>query len=711
MGPSTPAEATMLEHLFRPRSVALVGASDRSSWSRATYANIAAVGFTGKVHLVSRHGGTVHGQAAATSCRAIGEPVDAALLLLPAQVLTEALQDVAAAGIRSAVVLTSGFAELGENGARLQNELAATAMSLGITLLGPNCMGFMDVAGKTALWAGALRAPIFAGNVSVVSQSGAIASMIVHLCYQQGVGVGYLISTGNEACLDVGRVLSFLVDDPGTRVIALFSESIRDPKSFRHAAERAFAAGKPVVVLKVGRSETTAKVAQSHTGALVGDDRIFDAACRQLGIIRVESIEQLVLTADLMSKIGTVRGTGVGLVSFSGGICEIAADCAAAESIALPAFAETTVTALREVLPAYGTPSNPLDITGAVITDTSLFEKTLAIVGKDPRLSLLACVFEVPASIADKQPLYVQLVESIGRGIALAKIPAILISHTMKPVTDLSRELIAAAKLPYVASGVHLGMTAIAKALSWNEKRTRRAPAAAIPQATKSPVASMPASESEALQHLAAFGVPIVPAVLARTEPEALEAARDFGGSVAMKIASPDIAHKSDIGGVVLDVAGEKAVVDAYRKIHAAVRHARPDAVLSGIAVSPMRRGGLELFVGIKQDHQWGYALAVGLGGVWIEALQDTCLRLLPLERQDVLEMLGELRGAKLLEGYRGMPAVDLETLADAITRIGAAALALGDEFEALEVNPLFAMGNKVEALDALVVGKKMREN
>ncbi|MBI4294186.1 MAG: acetate--CoA ligase family protein [Betaproteobacteria bacterium] len=707
MDPSTPADPKALARLFRPRSVVLVGASDRSSWSRTAYDNIAAVGFDGKVHLVSRHGGTVHGQAAATSCRAIGEPVDAALLLLPAQALTEALQDVAAAGIRSAVVLTSGFAELGAEGARLQDELAATAMSLGITVLGPNCMGFMNFAAKTALWAGALRAPIFAGKVSIASQSGAIASMIVHLCYQQGVGVGYLISTGNEACLDVGRVIDFLVDDPGTQVIALFSESIRDPISFRHAAERAFAAGKPVVVLKVGRSETTARVAQSHTGALVGDDRIFEAACRQLGIIRVDSIEELVLTADLMSKLGKLRGSGVGLVSFSGGICEIAADCAAAEEISLPAFAEPTVAALHEVLPSYGTPSNPLDITGAVITDTSLFEKTLAIVGKDPALSLLACVFEVPASVPDKQPIYIKLVESIGRGIASAKIPAIMISHTMKPVTDVSRELIAAANLPYVASGVDLGMRAIARAIAWNQKRSRPCIGVAMQPANASTVTSIPASEAEALRHLAAFGVPIVPTVLARTEQEALDAARAFVSSVAMKIASADIAHKSDIGGVVLDVAGEEATLDAYRRIHAAVRQARPDAAVSGIAISPMRRSSLELFVGVKRDPQWGYALAVGLGGVWIEALQDTSLRLLPLDRHEVLEMLGELRAATLLKGYRGMPAVDIELLADVITRIGDAALALGDHLETLEVNPLLARGDKVEALDALVVGKR----
>ena len=707
MGTWVSADPRVLEGLFRPRSVALVGASDRSSWSRSAYANIVSVGFGGRLHVVSRNGGTVHGQPAATSCRAIGEPVDAALLLLPANALTEALQDAAAAGIRNAVVLTSGFAELGAEGARLQSELAATALSLGVTLLGPNCMGFMNLTEKTALWAGTPRAPLSAGNVSIVSQSGAIASMIVHLCHQQGVGIAYLVSTGNEACLDVGRVINFLADDAATRVIALFSESIRDPETFRHAAERAFAAGKCIVVLKVGRSETTARVAQSHTGALVGDDRIFGAACRQLGMIRVDSIEELVLTADIMCKVGSIRGKGVGVVSFSGGICEIAGDRAAAEKVTLPAFAETTVAALREVLPSYGTPSNPLDITGAAVIDTDLFEKTLTVVAKDPGISLLACVFEVPATPHDKQPLYVKSVQSIGRGLASAAIPAILISHTMKPVTDISRELIAERRLPYVASGVDLGMKAIGHALSWNEKRSRPGPRAGARAQGAAADASIPDSEAATLRHLAAYGVPVIPTVMARTEEEAAEAARAFGGNVAMKIASPDIAHKSDIGGVLLDVAGDEAVRDAFRRIHAAVKKSRPDAALSGIAVSPMRRGGLELYVGVRHDPHWGYALAVGLGGVWIEALQDTSIRLLPLGPEGVIEMLGELRAARLLGGYRGMPAVELRTLAAAIARIGDAALAFGSVLEALEVNPLFVLGDQVEALDALAVRKR----
>ncbi|MBI2961960.1 MAG: acetate--CoA ligase family protein, partial [Betaproteobacteria bacterium] len=454
------------------------------------------------------------------------------------------------------------------------------------------------------------------------------------------------------------------------------------------------------------RSETTAKVAQTHTGALVGDDRIFGAACRQLGIIRVESIEELVLSADLMSKIGTVRGAGVGLVSFSGGICEIGADRAADEGVDLPAFAASTVNELRAVLPSYGTAANPLDVTGAVITDTSLFETALAIVGKDPTISLLACVFEVPASEYDKQPVYVNLVQSIGRGLAAAKIPAILISHTLKPVTDVSRELIAAGSLPYVASGVDLGLKAIAHALAWNERRMRPVPEAAAKVMPAQ--ASIPASETEALRYLAAFGVPVVPSVLARTEKEALEAARKFGGSVAMKIASPDIAHKSDIGGVVLGVTGEEAILEAYRKIYAAVQSARPDAALAGIAVSPMRRGGLELFIGVKRDPQWGCALAVGLGGVWIEALADTSLRLLPVAAQDVREMLAELRAAEILKGYRGMPAADLDALARVIARIGNAALALGDDLDSLEVNPLFVAGKAIEALDALALSKRI---
>ncbi len=693
-----------LKPLFKPRSLVFIGASDRSRWSRTAYENLKSIGFEGTLHLVNRRGGTAHGQTVARSCRELETPADTALLMVPAEGVVESLKDVASAGIRNAAVVSSGFAELGGDGSRLQDAMTAAARSLGICLLGPNCMGFLNFAGRSACWTGSIRTPALAGSIGVVSQSGAVANYVAHFAHQQGIGLSCLVSTGNEACLDLAGVANFLVDDPSTKVVAIFAESIRDPAAFKIVAGRAMRAAKPIVILKVGRSEIAARSAQSHTGALVGDDKVFDGACRQLGLIRVGSVEELVITAGLLAKVGVLGGDGVGIVSISGGMSELMADRADSERVRLPRLSEATVRELKAVLPSYGTPSNPLDITGAAIMKPALFEQTLKIFSRDPSLSLLACLFDVPTGYNnDWADLYLESVASISRALTSSGIPSVLISHTVKPVSDQSRTLIAA-DLAYVPGGLEFGIQAIRNAVNWSRK-CRLAQGASERRSIPAPgTSAVPRSEREALKYLFGFGVPVIPSVLVRTEQQAVEAAGKFGEAVALKIASPDIAHKSDIGGVVLNVAGADAVAVAFRAIQDSVLRSHPQAHVEGILVSPMRRDGIEVFVGVKRDPHWGPVIAVGLGGVWIEALKDFSLRALPVEHDDVLEMLAELRGAKLFQGYRGSPGVDLSSLAEIIVRIGDAALALGPELETFEVNPLFARGRHIEALDALAV-------
>ena len=386
-----------LESLFRARSVVLVGATDRSIWSGAAFANFARLGFTGRVHVVNRKGGTVHGLAAATSCRDIGEAVDAALLMVPEAAIPEAFADMNAAGIRNAVMLTSGFAEVGAEGAARQAALLAEARAQGVTLLGPNCLGFINYADRVPIWTTQPPLPVLrGGSIGVVSQSGATAGFVAAFAHRQGIGLSHQVSTGNEADVNVARVVDFLVDDPATTVIGLFLETVHDAGTLAAAARRALAAGKPIVAIKIGASANAARAAEAHTGSLVGDDRVFEAACRQLGIIRVPSIEALVFTAGLLAKTGAVRRRGLGLVSISGGVCEMAADQAEAAGVAVPALAPATVAALRAVLPAFGTPNNPLDVTGGAMLDPPLFERSLAPLGADPSLGMLACFMDLP---------------------------------------------------------------------------------------------------------------------------------------------------------------------------------------------------------------------------------------------------------------------------------------------------------------------------
>jgi acyl-CoA synthetase (NDP forming) len=293
-----------LSTMLRPRSIALVGATDRSTWSKATFTNLTTRKYNGEVHLVARRGGTVHGRPAATSCAAIGKPIDLALLMVPVNAIEDAMADLGAASVRNAAILTSGFAESSHDGAAQQTKLAETARRFGIALLGPNCLGFVNFLDDVPLWTGAIRAPSQPGTIAVISQSGATGGFIASLAQQQEIGLSHLISTGNEADLDGATFADYLLDDERVHAVAMFIETIRDPHHFAAVAQKARRARKPIVVLKVGLSDVTARSAQAHTGSLVGDDRAFDGICRQFGIVRVNSIEDLLFTADIIARTG-----------------------------------------------------------------------------------------------------------------------------------------------------------------------------------------------------------------------------------------------------------------------------------------------------------------------------------------------------------------------------------------------------------------------
>jgi acyl-CoA synthetase (NDP forming) len=685
-----------LDGLFRARSVALVGATDRSVWSTAAFANFARIGFPGQVHVVNRKGGQVHGLPAATSCAAIGAPVDAALVMVPEAAIPEAFADLNAAGIRNAVVLTSGFAEVGAEGAARQAKLLASAQAEGVTLLGPNCLGFINYAARVPIWTTQPPLPVVpGGRIGIVSQSGATAGFIAAYANRMGVGLSLQVSTGNEADVTIARVVDFLVDDPDTSVIGAFLETVNDAATLAAAARRALAAGKPIIAIKIGASENAARAAAAHTGSLVGDDRVFEAACRQLGIIRVASIEALVATASLMVKLPPLVRPGTALVSISGGVCEMAADQAEAAGVPVPALAAETTAALRAALPAFGTPNNPLDVTGGAMLDPALFERCIAPLGADPSLGLIACLMDSPDLAEDVAGFRGELIRAIGRGVQAAGLPALMLSVAVRPVNAIARQLTEEAGIAYLGCGVQHGLAALGRAQAWAALRARGVEDPAAPPA---PAAARPRSEHATLDYLRAAGVPVVPAVLARTAEEAVATA---AGPVALKIASADIPHKSDIGGVLLNVT---AVAEGFATLMDRARAARPDAALDGVLVTPMRSGGVELFVGVLRDPLWGPAIAVGLGGIWVEVLRDTAIRLLPVTPAMVEAMFAELRGARLLDGYRGAPAVDRAAAARAIAAIGDAALALGPGLAALEVNPLLATATGAEALDALAV-------
>ncbi|GFE81845.1 acyl-CoA synthetase [Steroidobacter agaridevorans] len=689
-----------LAALFSPRSIAFVGATERSVWTRAAFANLRTLGYDGKIFLVNRKGGEVLGHPAVRMIREIGEPVDVALLMVPSETLLDTLPELSAAGIRNAIILSAGFAESGAAGRELQERLMALAREHDISLLGPNCLGFVNYTNKAPVWTVSLR-PQRArdAKIAIVSQSGALAAQMSYFAQWQGIGLTYMVSTGNEAGVGVAQVIDYLVDDPATRSIALFLESVRDAPAFARACLRASQAGKPIVVLKVGSSEVTVRSAQAHTGSLVGDDRVFDAVCRRFGLVRVTSLEDLILTAEVLARWGKLPEGGLGLISLSGGLCEIAADRAADAGVSLPSLSSATSARLAAALPNFGTPHNPLDVTGGALLDPSLLEKSLDAVAAEPEFAAVLAVLDVASAAADDSKLLRQLLAGVAAAQARADRATLLISHTVRPFTELSEEIIEATGCNYLPCGLEHGIRAVARAIEWS-KLAREVRSSANDKCALPGLDSRPESERQVLEYLQARGVPVVPAKVVNSAQEAVHHASALGSLVALKIVSPDIPHKTEVGGVKLDITGDANVAAAYEQILTSARRAVPDARIEGVSVGPMREAGVELFVGTMRDPQWGPVITVGLGGVWVEALRDTSLRLLPISQDDALEMLDELRGKALLDGFRGTPAVDRRVAAAVIAAIGDAALALGPKLVSLEINPLRASGERIEALD-----------
>jgi acyl-CoA synthetase (NDP forming) len=465
--------AQRLGSLLRPRRVALVGAADKSGFSRMTYRNLVEFGLGEHTYLVTRRGARTHGRPTVTSCTQIPEPVDLAFMMVPRAGTLDALSDAAAAGIRHALVLSSGYADAGPAGLRAQAELVARAEELGILLAGPNHLGFANFVDQIPVTAipGLPRA---AGPVALVSQSGMAASAMLDFATMTGVGLSYLVTVGNEAMLTAGHVLHYLAGDEHTKTIALFLETIRDPAVFAAAAHRAAAAGKAVVVLKSGRSELSARMAAAHTGAVPGDDHTISELLHDLGVIRVTSIEDLILTAGAAAHLGRLARPGIGVVSISGGACDMLADHAADLGAPLPALAPATRAALAGILPDFGTVQNPLDITGAAVIDPRLFTRCIEVMSADPAVGVVAVINGLPWQ-ADGRPWPGQpLADAIGAGAARAKTPVVCVSQVMQPITAYTREVMAQAGIGYAIPGLR-HTVAVLRNVGWWSQATAQA--------------------------------------------------------------------------------------------------------------------------------------------------------------------------------------------------------------------------------------------
>lgn len=694
-----------MDGFFTPGSVALVGATDKSGWSISTFNNLRDHGFPGEVYLVNPKTEVVHGTKAHKSLSDIGQPVDLAYVMTPVEVVPHVLREGAALGTRHYVVLTAGYGEVGGEGAVREQELADLAAELDLVVLGPNGNGFINAAMSTNPYGLPIPKPLIRGGVGVVLQSGGLASNVLAFAQARNIGISLLTSMGNETVVAVTDLIDALVDDPNTRTIALFLESIRYPEEFQRVAKRALAAGKPIVALKIGRSEKASRTAQAHTGALVGDDKTVDAAFKQLGVIRVESLEDLMVTAGLLAETGPLPGKRLGIVTPSGGASEIIADRAEMEGLELPDFSPETTAALEAIVPPFATVHNPLDVTGYVLLDRTLLGRAAEAVSHEPGLDGVVVLQDLPKSTPSIDDT-VAMFQANAEILAKSPVPVMILGNILTDINEVGREVAERSNYPMVLGGIEHGMTAIGKAVSWSEtyRRSLEVHEDAGPE-SGGPLAVEGATgvwaENEAGTFLRDLGVPMVPTEVVAAADAAAAAADAVGYPVVLKAAVEGLAHKSDIGGVHLGLASADAVRTAFDTMQASLaQHGHPDAKA---IIQPMRSGGVELLVGVVRDPLWGPTLAVAMGGIWVEVLADSALRLLPVDLDQVKDAVQELRGAALLQGARGLPPTDLDVLARVIHRIADIAVGLGDQLESLEINPLLVYGDRIEALDALI--------
>jgi len=699
---SAPGDVSLssLDNFLKPKGVALIGASDRSAYSRTAYSAGKLIGFDERLFLVSRSGGEAHGRPTVTDIRDCKGEVDTAVFMIPADGIIDKVEEAAEAGIRYAIVLASGFSELGHEGKAKQDALLAKMHQHGIRLMGPNCLGFINYIDGAAASTMKSQVPLRVGNLAIISQSGAIASGMARFAHQQGIGLSHIVATGNEADIDFTEIAAQIIRDERVGAISIFIETVRNPQRFLAMAELAQQHSKPLVLIKVGASVLSAQVAAAHTGALVGDDKAFDAVCQYFGIIRVQSLEEAVLTAALAGYTGPVRKGGLGVLSISGGACEIVADAAESSGIELVTFAPETIDRLSKILPDFGTASNPLDVTGGVVAKPELFEDALVAVGNDPNVAMVGVVQPLPASEDHRVGANRALLKALGQGFKRIPVPGTLVNQAVTPVTDVGQEAITEAELPHVIGGLNTFIAAAARIFRWS----RHLDAKPTPlRAGASTTGQRPSSEIETLRYLQSKGVPTIPFEVVESSAAVDAVAAKLGDRLVVKIASPDIQHKTEAGGVILNVAPG----DAAKAVDTVLERARaykPDARLEGALIAPMRQPALEFVVGIARDPQWGPILAVGLGGIWVEVMQDVQLRLAGVDAAEIAKALRSLRASKLLDGYRGATPVDVDRLAQVIQAIAAAALDLGPDLAALEINPLRVAGDEIEALDALAI-------
>ena len=703
--PGVVAEGDGLQALFAPRSVAVIGASgDANKVGGRPLAFLKRAGYGGRILPVNPAAASVQGLPCWPSLDALEGPLDQAIVAVPAAQALAVAEACIDRGVRALQVFSAGFGE-GAGAAAALQRLRERAGAAGARILGPNSLGlFNTAAGFFGTFATALDgAWPRAGGVGVATQSGAFGSYFFGMAQQRGLGFSHFVATGNELDVDVADCIGFLVRDPATRVIVMAIEGCRDGRRLHAALQAARAAGKPVLAMKVGVSQAGARAAATHTGALAGEDRVFDAVLRETGAHRAGSLQALV-DAAYVATIGPLpRGRSMLVVTTSGGIGVLAADAAEAGGLALPPISEAALADVRAIAPlADG--RNPVDTSAGILGDLSAYARIAARALDDQPCDAVLCylahIARNPSHWTQlREPLYALRARHPGQHFAavlLADAPTVadLEQHGFSVHTDPTQAVTALAAL------------AVA--------RSRDVPEVVAPRAQAASGAPVPAdgpplpagpwpTEAVARQALAACGVAFPAERFARDEAQACAVAAEVGWPLVLKVVSPDLPHKTEAGGVALGIADQTALRSALREMRARVGAHRPDARIEGFLLARQLTGGVEVLVGTQLDPVFGPVVTVGAGGVLTELLADVQVRLAPVDEAQALQMLRATRLARLLDGWRGAPAADLGALAALVARVSRLAWRHRDRVAGIELNPVLARPDGAWALDAWI--------
>lgn len=697
-----------LTKLLKPKSVSVIGASEKEGFGGDVCRNILSyVEDRSHVYFIHPKRESVFGVPCYKSISDVPEDVDLMVICTSQKTVIPLLQEGAKKGVGGAVVFASGYGEVGTaEGKQNEAELIAAAKELDIAVMGPNCAGFVNYIDNVQAFAFISAKRDRKGSVGVVSQSG---QLCLSMMDDPGMRFSYNISAGNGKIVQMEDYINFLVDDEDTKVVSIYIEGVKNADKFAAVLKKAAEKRKPVVILKAGRSAKGGAIAASHTGSLSGSDASFDAVLKKFGAIRVDDLEELIAMSLMLSTMKRMPEKATfASMNLSGGETGICADVGSLNGIEYPDFTEETLKKLKEQLPSYASPNNPLDMTASLSYDADLYAGALRTVMDDPNIGMVLIGYTLLLEIADPCIHYMYkgiekvVQEKGGNCKPIAMIP--FAENTRNPEYQEKLFQIGVPVLPPPVYAFKM-LRHLADFIAYKSDTKTLELAVGHPAGKE----TQALSEHESKQDLKAYGVPVPDEVIVTSEEEAVQFAKEHPAPLVMKIESPDILHKSDVGGVKLNICNPEAAKDAYEKIMESVTAKRPDAHINGILTVPMLDAGVEMIIGVNNDPQFGPMIMVGMGGVFVEIFKDVALYPAPLGEEEALEMLKSLKSFKLLNGYRGTEKCDIKALCQTIVAISNYAQANKDVLKELDINPLFVYpeGKGVGVADALIVKRK----